>query len=88
MKFILVLIICFGTDCEALYDKNLKFETYNDCYSTAVSTANYMREIYPSSSGEVHCWNEEQTAVFEKWLEDGNKPLLESTEPLPKGIDA
>ena len=48
----------------------------------------YMQQMYPQSSGEIHCYNEEQLALFELWLKDGNKPKLSNPEPEASGIDA
>ena len=75
MKFIMVIIICFGVDCEAIFDKT-SFETYDQCYQSAIATANYMRNTFPQSAGEVHCWDEKQVTTFQKYLEDGNKPTI------------
>ena len=47
-----------------------------------------MREMYPQSSGEIHCWNEDEMQIFQQWLEDGNKPTLMRPEALPPLIDA
>ena len=87
MKFIMVMIICFGTDCEAVFDPGTYFETYSTCYETALYTTQVMREMYPTSSGEIHCWNEDQIQIFQQWLDDGNKPTLTRPEALPL-IDA
>ena len=88
MKFIMVMIICFGADCEAVFDPNTYFESYDNCYVTALQTTEMMRQMYPQSSGEIHCWNKDQLAIFEKWLEDGNKPTLSRPDPEASGIDA
>ena len=47
-----------------------------------------MRQMYPQSSGEIHCWNEDQLAIFEDWLKDGNKPTLIRPEMNKSTIDA
>ena len=87
MKFVLVMIICFGTDCEAVYDKLTTFNSYNECYNTAVQSATYMKEMFPQTSGEIHCWNQDQMAIFEEWLEDGNEPTIDpSLLPKENGI--
>jgi len=88
MKFIMVMIICFGTDCEAVFDPNTYFESYDTCYGAALQTTEMMRQMYPQSSGEIHCWNEDQLAIFEDWLKDGNKPTLIRPEMNKSTIDA
>ena len=75
MKFIMVIIICFGTDCEAVFDKP-NYTTYEQCYNEAVMTANYMKSMFPESAGEVHCWDDEQFSTFKKYIEDGGKPSI------------
>ena len=88
MKFIMVMIICFGTECEAVFDPNTYFESYSTCYNTALQTTEMMRQMYPQSSGEIHCWNEDQLTIFEEWLEDGNLPTLSAPQSDAVGIDA
>ncbi len=63
MKFIMVVIICFGVDCQAVY------------------------QMYPQSSGEVHCFDEHEFSAFQKMLEDGGKPTLTNPDPV-SGIEA
>tara|TARA_B100000927_G_scaffold2797_1_gene2173 strand:+ start:214 stop:483 length:270 start_codon:yes stop_codon:yes gene_type:complete len=89
MKFVMVMIICFGAECDAIFDPATYFESYDTCYITALQTTQYMQQLYPQSSGEIYCWNPDQMAIFEEWLEDGNKPTLtRPTPPEPSGIDA
>ena len=88
MKWVMVMIICFGADCEAVFDPATYFSSYDSCYSTALQTTQYMQQMYPQSSGEIHCYNEEQLALFELWLKDGNKTKLSNPEPEASGIDA
>ena len=89
MKFVMVMIICFGAECDAIFDPATYFESYDTCYITALQTTQYMQQMYPQSSGEIYCWNPDQMAIFEEWLEDGNKPTLtRPTPPEPSGIDA
>ena len=89
MKFVMVMIICFGAECDAIFDPATYFESYDTCYLTALQTTQYMQQLYPQSSGEIYCWNPDQIAIFEEWLEDGNKPTLtRPTPPEPSGIDA
>ena len=88
MKWVMVMIICFGADCDAVFDPATYFSSYDSCYSTALQTTQYMQQMYPQSSGEIHCYNEEQLALFELWLKDGNKPKLSNPEPEASGIDA
>ena len=86
MKFVMVMIICFGADCEAVFDPATYFDSYDTCYATAMQTTQYMQQMYPQSSGEIHCWNEGQLAEFQKFLDDGNKPKLSRPEPAKEDL--
>jgi len=81
MKFVMVMIICFGADCEALFNKEHTYDSYNVCYQEAIENANFMRQMFPSSAGEVHCWDEERFKLFEKSLQEGELPTLSDPEP-------
>lgn len=72
MKFILVVIICFGVDCQAIFDETL-YDNHSSCYEVALQTSQFMQQMYPESSGEVHCFDEQQFSEFEKMLEQGGK---------------
>ena len=80
-SFVMVMIICFGAECEAVFDPATTFNNHDTCYSTALQTTAYMQEMYPQSAGEIHCYDENQLAEFQKYLEDGNKPTLTNPEP-------
>ena len=54
MKFIMVMIICFGFDCQAVYDSEFEYQTYDECRAEAVGVTEYMQLIFPASSGEIH----------------------------------
>ena len=84
----MVMIICFGADCEAVFDPGTYFDTYDTCYATALQTTQYMQQTFPMSSGEIHCYNEEQLSLFQEWLKDGNKPTLSRPEPEASGLEA
>ena len=64
MKFVMVMIICFGGDCDAVFDPTSYFNSYDNCYVTALQTTQYMQQMYPQSSGEIHCYNEEQLSLI------------------------
>ena len=88
MKFVMVMIICFGADCDAVFDPATYFESYDTCYATAMQTTQYMQQMCPQSSGEIHRYNEEQLLLFQEWIKDGNQPTLSRPEPEASGIDA
>ena len=70
MKFIMVVLICFGVDCEAIFDESA-YNSYEECYQVSLMTSQYMQHTFPQSSGEVHCFTEQQFSEFEKMLENG-----------------
>ena len=88
MKFVMVMIICFGIDCDAVFDPTSTFSNYDTCYSTALQTTAYMQQMYPMSSGEIHCFNEQQLDEFQKFMDNCNKPSLSNPDPGHSGIDA
>tara|TARA_E500000178_G_C16693855_1_gene604978 strand:- start:346 stop:612 length:267 start_codon:yes stop_codon:yes gene_type:complete len=88
MKFVMVMIICFGGDCDAVFDPASYFNSYDTCYDTALQTTQLMQQMYPQSSGEIHCYNEEQLSLFQEFLKGGNKPTLTNPDPEHSGLDA
>ena len=86
MKFIMVVIICFGVDCQAVYEQTL-YDTHAARYEVAKQTTQFMQQMYPQSSGEVHCFDEHEFSAFQKMLEDGGKPTLTNPDPV-SGIEA
>ncbi len=82
MKFIMVIIICFGADCRAIFEK-FDYQTYDQCISEAIVVTEYMKQTFPTSSGQIHCWDESQFNEFKKGLENGmpvapirDKPMI------------
>ena len=80
MKFIMVIIICFGANCQALWEQDL-YESEATCLQNTKSVASYMQETSPQSAGEIYCMNQEEFTKFYKDLENGKK--LDLQEPLP-----
>jgi|MDSY01.1.fsa_nt_gb hypothetical protein len=85
MKFIMVMIICFGFDCQAVYDSEFEYQTYDECVAEAVGVTEYMQLIFPASSGEIHCWDRETFNIFEEQLKKDGLPHIEPV--LPSGTD-
>ena len=81
MKFIMVLIICFGADCRSVYE-NFAYETYEQCVQEAVGVSQFMQQQFPTSSGQVFCWDKEQFELFQKGLKDGFDPSITNEGPL------
>ena len=76
MKFIMVIIICFGADCKAIFDAT-RYVDYETCFEVAMETTHLMQQTYPQSAGEIHCFNEQQFSEFQKMLEQGGKPTID-----------
>ena len=58
MKFLMVMIICFAEDtCQAVFDAT-QFNTYDQCMEQALPVSRYMKDVYTTSAGEIHCLDE------------------------------
>ena len=84
MKFIMVVIICFGVDCQAIFEQTF-YDTREQCLQVAMETTAYMKDAYPTSSGEIYCLNEEEFRLYNQFLQNGGKPSLNTPTP---GSDA
>jgi hypothetical protein len=81
MKFLMVMIICFAEDtCQAVFDAT-QFNTYDQCMAQALPVSRYMRDVYATSSGEIHCLNSEETVQYQEYLNNGGKPTLSLEHP-------
>ena len=58
-----------------------QFNTYDECMLQAVSVTNYMRDLYPSSAGEIHCLDEKDYAEYKAFIDNGGKPALSLSPP-------
>ena len=74
MKFIMVIIICFGANCQSLWDKQ-EYSTVDDCLAASGPVREYMMQVYPTSTGQIYCMNEEN---FEDWKEEIEKGTIQS----------
>ena len=72
MKFIMVIIICFGANCQSLWDKQ-EYSTVDDCLAASGPVREYMMQVYPTSAGQIYCMSEEEFINFKKNLEEGGK---------------
>jgi len=81
MKFLMVMIICFAEDtCQAVFD-SAEFNSYGQCMVSATPVARYMRDVYNTSSGEIHCLSAEETAEYKLYLDNGGKATLSLNHP-------
>lgn len=81
MKFLMVMIICFAEDtCTAVFDAT-QFNTYDQCMEQALPVSRYMREVYTTSAGEIHCLDEKDYAEYQKFIDNGGKPALSLNHP-------
>ena len=72
MKIIMVIIICFGANCQTIWDKQL-YSTVDDCLAASTPVREYMMQVYPTSAGQIYCMSEEEFINFKKNLEEGGK---------------
>ena len=68
----MVIIICFGANCQTIWDKQL-YSTVDDCLAASGPVKEYMMQVYPTSAGQIYCMNEEECANYYKKLQDGCK---------------
>ena len=81
MKFLMVMIICFAEDaCQAVFDTT-EFNTYDECMAQALPVSRYMKDVYSNSAGEIHCLDQEETAIYQLYLNKGGKPELSMDHP-------
>ena len=81
MKFLMVMIICFAEDaCQAVFDAT-QFSSYDECMAQAMPVSNYMREVYSTSSGEIHCLNEIDYEEYKAYIDAGGLPALSKGHP-------
>ncbi len=78
MKFIMVIVICFGVDCNAIFEQNY-YDTKEQCLQVATETTAFMQDAYPTSSGVIHCFSEEEFSLYQEYLKNGGKPSLNRT---------
>ena len=81
MKVIMVIIICFGANCQAIWEKNY-YPSIEECITASAPVKSYMMDVYPESAGEIHCMTEGTFEDYVKFLEEGGKPTI-TTIPNP-----
>ena len=81
MKFLMVMIICFAEDaCQAVFDAT-EFNTYDECMSQALPVSKYMKDVYSTSAGEIHCLDQNEIAIYKEYIDNGGKPELSEGHP-------
>ena len=75
MKFIMVIIICFGANCQTIWEKHY-YPSLDECLTESTPVKDYMVRAYPNSSGEIYCMTEEEFENYYKYLQKGGKPSL------------
>ena len=78
MNVIMVIILCFGTNCQAIWEKNY-YPSIEECITSSAPVKTYMMDTYPDSAGEIHCMTEEIFNDYVQGLKNGNKPSLTTT---------
>ena len=79
MNVIMVIILCFGANCQAIWEKNY-YPSIEECITASAPVKQYMMDVYPDSAGEIHCMTEKTFKDYIKFLEEGGKPEL-TTNP-------
>lgn len=69
MKWIMVVIICFSADvCERMYDQEM-YNTADECITSSEVVAEYMKNSFPTTAGQIFCLDEENFENYRKQLE-------------------
>ena len=61
MKWIMIIIVCIGADCQQFTPEKL-FDSYEECQVGAGIMKQYYMETLPESYGEIHCMEFEMEA--------------------------
>ena len=65
MKWILLVMICWGADCQTMYEEYV-YDKHEDCLTQASIVSDYAQMTYPGSTGKVYCLTQPE---FDKWIE-------------------
>jgi len=77
MKVIMVIIICFGANCQAIWER-FHYPSIQECLAETVPVKEFMMQAYPDSAGEIYCMTQEEFENYYKYLQQGGKPSLNS----------
>ena len=84
MKIWMVIIICFGANCEAIWEQTT-YDSIESCVTASGPVAQYMQYQFPTSAGEIHCMSDGEFQKYIQGLKDGKKPTI-TTEPAQTSI--
>lgn len=65
MKWIMIVMICWGTECQTMYEQYL-YEKESDCLTEAAIVSDYAQMTYPGTTGQIYCLNEDE---FKIWVD-------------------
>lgn len=69
MKFLMIILICFGSNCEAIWEMT-PYSSEQECIKSSTAVADYMKDAFPMSNGKIFCVTEEE---FDKMYKDFEK---------------
>ena len=75
MKVIMVIILCFGANCQAIWEKHY-YPSIEECITASAPVKIYMMDAYPESAGEIHCMTEDAFDKYYQFLKEGGKPSI------------
>jgi hypothetical protein len=82
MEFVMVMVICFGVGCSAIFDHTV-FDSYQSCFNKAKITTEYMKKQYPQSAGEIYCMTQEELKNYKSFLNNGGQPTISTPRDIP-----
>ena len=81
MKWILLVMICWGAECQTMYEEFI-YDNQEDCLTQAAIVSDYAQMTYPNSTGKVYCLTQSE---FDAWLQKGTaQPSSAIQLTLPK----
>ncbi len=64
MKWLLVMMLCWGTDCQTIY-KQTFYDDEIECMEQLAIVSESAKKQFPNASGQIWCVTEEE---FKKWM--------------------
>ncbi len=73
MQYLMVILICFGANCQTIWEKTY-YNSKEDCLAATQPVKQYMMDVYPGSSGEIYCMTQEQFEEYSKQRQETPTP--------------
>ena len=71
----MVIIMCMAGACQSIYQE-APFSSYEECKVESQKTAQIFNRQYPSSQGEIYCFDKEQFNIYLNTAEELDKEKI------------